>query len=141
MIAIYLLVMFGSVAVASHPEFVGFKADPDGGAATAVLLRIAGAGAFIHAFYLLTRWEVSKLWSWQRWMGEVAMGGVTAWTFGAAFYLLGPPTTKLGLSMAGVFGGFFGQRGLVWLAVTLSRLKSVMNTPQEPPKGGGGSDS
>ena len=137
-------VLFGlavSAVAAANSDlmYAGFKEDPDSALAYTSLFRIALAGTAVHTFYLLALWETTKKWAWQRWFGEVALGGVTAWVFAAIYYLWGPQTTPLGLSIAGVFGGFLGQRGLVWAWVQFTKIRAALQAgapPKDPPAGG-----
>ena len=111
--------------------YASFRDDPDAGQAAQILLSIAGAGVLIQLFFLLSRVGLDPVMRWQRWIGEAALGGVTAYAASALVYAYGPPTTPIALSIAGLFGGFFGQRGLVWIASTVAKIRNL------PPPGGG----
>jgi hypothetical protein len=120
-------------AAANQPGtlmYVGLKSDPDAMALNRLLLSIAIGGMAVQLFYLLSRFGQDPLMPWQRWIGETALGGVTAYLFAASYYTYGPNTTSISLSIFGIFGGFFGQRGIVMLARYIIRVKFAMDNSQ-----------
>jgi hypothetical protein len=108
--------------------YAGLKSDPDAVALSKLLLSIAVGGMAVQLFYLLSRFGQDPLMPWQRWIGETALGGVTAYLFAASYYTYGPNTTSISLSIFGIFGGFFGQRGIVMLAKYGLRVKNAMDS-------------
>ena len=117
----------------SRVLYATFRADdPDSGDLFPILLKIAVAGLFVQLFYLLSRIGQDRPMPWPRWVGEAALGGVTAYVVAGLLYTYGPPTTPIALSIAGVFGGFFGQRLLVWIATTAAKLKGLPAPPESP---------
>lgn len=124
-----------STTIPGHFILANLKADPDSDVLLPLLLSIAAAGVFVHFCYLLSRVGQDTPMPWPRWIGESMLGGFTAWVAAGLYYTFGPSTTQIGLSIAGVFGGFFGQRGLIWIVMTIARLKNLP-PPPTPPGGG-----
>ena len=128
-----------AASTSSRVLYASFRTDdPDSGNLFPILIKIAVAGLFVQLFYLLSRIGQDRVMPWPRWVGEAALGGVTAYVVAGLLYTYGPPTTPIALSIAGVFGGFFGQRLLVWIATTAAKLRGLPPPPQPPstPPGG-----
>jgi hypothetical protein len=110
--------------------FVILKEDPDTSTLFSILIKIAAAGIFVQFVHLLSRTGRDKAMPWQRWLGESALGGVTAYLAAGAAYTFGPPQTPISLSLIGVFGGYFGQRLIVYAANAYAKARNL------PPPGG-----
>ena len=114
--------------------FSVLKSDPDGGTVFSILIKVAAAGVFVQFVHLLSRTGRDRPMLWQRWVAESALGGVTAYLAAGAVYVLGPPQTPIALSLIGVFGGYFGQRLIVWAAAAYAKARNL------PPPPGGDTD-
>lgn len=72
-------------------------------------------GMAIQGLYLLSRFGIDAPRPWQRWVSEIAFGGVAAYVGCIAYLRFGPGASPLELSVVGLVGGFLGQRLLVML--------------------------
>lgn len=122
---------YGLVTASGGLQFAVLKHDPDGAAVGAILLRIALAGMITQAGYLLSRVGRDKPMPWPRWLGEIFLGGLAAWLLSAMYFSYGPPVTVIQLSIAGVFGGFFGQRLIVALFDWFGAKVGIKIAPQK----------
>ncbi len=142
--AIAAFLFLSSVALAAsvqgHPMLVALKADPDGGVASAILVRIFWAGLAVHAFNVLRRLKpTTRVTPLQVaiWLGEVGIGGFVAYLTGGAYYSYGPAVTPLQMTLAGLVGGFIGAQ-LIFLAFWAAGRKFGFTiTPKDLGEGGG----
>lgn len=72
------------------------------------------AGCFSQLFFLMSRVGRDKSHLWPRWIGEIALGGISAYVFCVGYLRYGPSVALTTLIMIALLGGFAGQRALVW---------------------------
>lgn len=130
-LTLFILITNSALAATIHgqPLLVVLKDDPDGGTAFNLLLKVAVAGAFVQFSHLRSRTGRDPSMPWQRWIGESALGGVTAFLAVGGAYALGPPITQLKLALIGVIGGYIGQQMILWAVNAWAKSRNLPALP------------
>lgn len=121
-----------------HEVFAAIKSDPDELLVFKMLAGVFVGGCIVHAGVLFANSD-EKRYSWRRWVGETLLGGVAAVFSAGAYYASQKEVTLIGMGLAGLGGGFVGQRGIVWALTLWARMRGLMaaGTPPTPPRNGG----
>ncbi len=104
-------------AISGHTAltYAELKTGPDDQRELYALIVCFVAGCASQLFFLMSRVGIDKPYRWQRWFGEVALGGVTAYAGSVAYLRYGPDVALTTLIVVAAVTGFIGQRLLVLL--------------------------
>ena len=91
------------------------------------------AGCTSQFAYLLSRVGVGAANPWARWVGEVLLGGVSAYMSSVAYLRYGPPAELPTLIVVAAVAGFAGQRLLVVVIEYALKKLGVSALPPLPP--------
>lgn len=99
----------------SHLIFADLKTSDSDGRTLYALSVCFGFGCGAQLVYLLARVGRETVHPWQRWIGEILLGGAAAYIACELWVWKGPDVTLPLLIVGAIFAGFAGQRFLVFL--------------------------